>query len=111
MKLKESILNYLRYHCRLNNLAKWAFRYIKFSIIGIFVWLISTTLFFILFPFLGEYSWFVTLGTGIIEFTLISAVNKHSKGVMFESHHSNSEVLEFQIKKKEANLLLEDIEK
>jgi hypothetical protein len=69
----------------------------------IFVWLISTTLFFTLFPFLGQYAWFVTLGTGIIEFTLISAVNKHSRGVMFESHTPSGEIIEFQIKKKDCN--------
>ena len=86
MNIKESGLKYLKHHFRLNNLAKWAWRYIKFSIIGIVVWAISTTLFFILFPVLGQYAWFVTLGTGVIEFAMLSVVNKHSKGVMFESH-------------------------
>jgi hypothetical protein len=83
--LKQLGLNYLKNHFRLNNIAKWSFRYIKFSIIGIFVWLVSTPLFFTLFSYLGQYAWFVTLFTGIIEFALISAVNKHSQGVIFES--------------------------
>lgn len=86
MNLKKSGLKYLRDHCRLNNLAKLAFRFIKFEMIGTIVWLISTTLFFTLFSFLGQYAWFVTLGTGFIEFALLSIVNKHSKGIMFESH-------------------------
>lgn len=97
MNIKKSGLEYLQHHFRLNNLAKWSFRYIKFSIIGIFVWFISTTLFFTLFSFLGQYAWFVTLGTGVIEFAMLSAVNKHSRGVMFESHHPRGEVMEIDL--------------
>jgi hypothetical protein len=102
MDIKKSGLNYLKHHPQLNNLVKWVWRYIKFSIVGVFVWGISTVLFVLLFPFIGEYAWVVTLGTGIIEFILLSVVNKHSRGVMFESHLSNGETLEFQIKKKKS---------
>ncbi len=65
---------------------KWALRYIKYNIIGIGVFLINVVLFVILFNFLGEWAYIVvSVNGGIIEFILISYVNRKKHGVIFDS--------------------------
>ena len=64
---------------------KWVSRYIKFSLIGTLTWVIATVLYLSLFRFFGEFTWIVTLLTGVIEFALITVFNKNKKGKMFDS--------------------------
>jgi inner membrane protein involved in colicin E2 resistance len=56
---------------------KWALRYIKYNIIGLTVFLLNLVLFIILFNSLGEWAYIVVSANGgIIEFILISYVNR-----------------------------------
>jgi hypothetical protein len=64
---------------------KYVLRYIKFSLIGTFTWLIATVLYFLLFGYFGELTWLVTLFTGVIEFALITVFNKKRNAKMFDS--------------------------
>jgi hypothetical protein len=63
---------------------KWVFRYARFSIIGTAVWVVNTVLYFFLFRFFGELTWFITLFTGVMEFALITVFNRKDKGNMFD---------------------------
>jgi hypothetical protein len=71
---------------------KWTWRYIKYNVIGVTVFLLNIVLYYaILFPFLGEVSYIVvSVNGGIIEFALISYFNKTKKGVIFDSCTPNS---------------------
>ncbi len=74
---------------------KWTWRYIKYNVIGLTVFLLNIVLYYVfLFPFLGEVSYIVvSVNGGIIEFALISYFNKTKKGVIFDSctpHDSKS---------------------
>ncbi len=69
---------------------KWTFRYTRFSVIGTAVWVVNTVLYFALFRFFGELTWFITLFTGVMEFALITFFNKTSKGNMFEASKENT---------------------
>jgi len=65
---------------------KWAWRYIKYNVIGLSVFLLNIVLYVILFNFLGEWSYIVvSVNGGIIEFALIAYFNKTKKGVIFDS--------------------------
>ena len=68
-------------------LKKWIWRYIKYNIIGLSVFLLNIVLYYlILFPFFGEQSYIiVSVIGGVIEFTLITYFNKTRKGVIFDS--------------------------
>jgi len=68
---------------------KWAYRYTRFSIIGTAVWVVNTVLFFSLFRFFGELTWFITLFTGVMEFALITVFNEKGKGNMFDRPKDN----------------------
>ena len=70
---------------------KWTWRYIKYNVIGLTVFLLNIVLYFvILFPFLGEVSYIVvSVNGGIIEFALISYFNKTKKGLIFDGCTSN----------------------
>ena len=68
---------------------KWVYRYTRFSIIGTAVWVVNTILFFSLFRFFGELTWFITLFTGLMEFALITVFNKKGKGNMFDRPKEN----------------------
>jgi len=68
---------------------KWVYRYARFSIIGTAVWVVNTVLYFSLFRFFGELTWFVTLFTGVMEFALITVFNKMGKGNMFDRPKEN----------------------
>ena len=70
---------------------KWTWRYIKYNVIGLTVFLLNIVLYYvILFPFLGEVSYIVvSVNGGIIEFALISYFNKTKKGLIFDGCTSN----------------------
>ena len=52
--------------------------------------MINTILYFSLFRFFGELTWFVTLFTGVLEFALITFFNKKGKGNMFDRTKENA---------------------
>ncbi len=65
---------------------EWSWRYIKYNIIGLAVFLLNIGLYVIIFNSLGEWSYIaVSVNGGIIEFALISYFNKTKKGIIFES--------------------------
>ena len=65
---------------------KWAWRYIKYNIIGLTVFLINIVLYVIIFPFLGEWSYIiVSVDGGVMEFALITYVNKTKRGIIFDA--------------------------
>ena len=70
---------------------KWTWRYIKYNVIGLTVFLLNIVLYYvILFPSLGEASYIVvSVNGGIIEFALISYFNKTKKGLIFDGCTSN----------------------
>ena len=66
---------------------KWALRYIKYNIIGVTVFLLNLTFYYIiLFPAFGEQAYIiVSVIGGAIEFGLITYLNKTKRGMMFDS--------------------------
>ena len=68
------------------SLQKWGWRYVKYNVIGIAVFLLNIVFYVMIFNSLGEWSYIVvSLNGGIIEFALISYFNKTKKGIIFES--------------------------
>ena len=65
---------------------KWLWRYIKYNVVGLTVFLINIGIYVIIFPFFGEWSYIVvSVIGGVMEFALITYVNKTKKGIIFES--------------------------
>ncbi len=68
------------------NLEVWILRFIKFNIIGLLVFFLGTAVFGAAFPYLGPWAWLAANGLGsIVQFSLITYVNKKKRGVIFES--------------------------
>jgi len=64
---------------------KWAFRYIKFNLIGSSVFLIATFVYWLTFPRFQAWTWIVANSFGgIVQFSLTAYFNKKRKGEMFE---------------------------
>jgi len=64
----------------------WLLRFIKFNIIGFTVFLIGTAIFALTFSTFGAWAWVVASGAGgIIQFILISYLNKTKRGKIFYS--------------------------
>ena len=65
---------------------KWIIRFIKFNLIGFIVFLIGTAIFAFAFSAFGEWTWLVASGTGgILQFSLISYLNRTKRGQIFDS--------------------------
>jgi len=65
---------------------KWIVRFIKFNIVGFSVFLIGTAIFTLTFKVLGSWAWFLASGTGgILQFILISLLNRTKRGEIFDS--------------------------
>jgi uncharacterized membrane protein len=65
---------------------KWLARFIKFNIVGFSVFLIGTAIFTLTFRVLGTWAWFLASGTGgILQFILISLLNRTKIGEIFDS--------------------------
>ena len=71
----------------IDKLIKWFIRYIKYNLVGLTTFGIGLTLYYsFLYSFFGEQAYIiVSILGGIIEFTLISYLNKTKYGKMFES--------------------------
>ena len=65
---------------------KWILRFIKFNVVGFVVFLIGTGIFLLTFHTLGVWAWFVASGSGgILQFILISYLNRTKIGRIFDS--------------------------
>ena len=65
---------------------KWIMRFIKFNIVGFIVFLIGTAIFALAFSTFGAWTWFIASGSGgILQFILISYLNKTKRGKIFDS--------------------------
>lgn len=65
---------------------KWILRFIKFNLIGFVVFLIGTGIFALTFHPFGAYAWFIASGSGgILQFLLISYLNRTKIGNIFDS--------------------------
>jgi uncharacterized membrane protein len=65
---------------------KWILRFIKFNVVGFVVFLIGTAIFALTFHALGFWAWFVASASGgIIQFILISYLNRTKVGKIFDS--------------------------
>jgi hypothetical protein len=64
----------------------WIVRFIKFNIVGFIVFLVGSIIFAVAFSSFGAWTWLVANGVGgIVQFTLISYLNKTKRGKMFDS--------------------------
>jgi len=65
---------------------KWLLRFIKFNIVGFIVFLIGTAIFALTFSTFGAWAWLVASGSGgILQFILISYLNRTNRGKIFDS--------------------------
>ena len=65
---------------------EWLLRFIKFNIIGFMVFLIGTAIFALTFSTFGAWAWIIASGSGgIIQFILISYLNRTKLGNIFDS--------------------------
>ena len=70
----------------LKTIKKLFWRYIKYNIVGTFVFGVASVLYVILFPTFGEWTYLVaSFSGGILQFGLITVLNATKKGKMFES--------------------------
>lgn len=66
-------------------------RFIKFNLVGFFVFLIGTAIFVLVFPHFGVWVWLIANGTGsILHFSLINYFNKKKRGIIFEQRPTDS---------------------
>ena len=64
---------------------KWLWRFIKFNVVGFTVFLIGTAIFLLAFSTFGAWAWVIASASGgILQFILISYLNKTRKGNIFE---------------------------
>ena len=65
---------------------KWLLRFIKFNVIGFSVFRSSTAIFAMSFNTFGAWTWVIANGIGgILQFSLISFLNKTKIGIIFDS--------------------------
>jgi hypothetical protein len=70
---------------------KWLIRFVKFNIIGFIVFLVGTVVFAVAFSSFGPWTWLIASGVGgILQFSLISYLNKTKRGKMFDSCEQRS---------------------
>jgi len=68
------------------SIKKLVFRYIKYNIVGTFVFGIGLAVYVVLFPVFGEWAYVVsTVSGGVLQFGLITFLNLTKTGKMFES--------------------------
>ena len=61
-------------------------RYVKYNLVGTFVFLIGLGIYAFVFPYLGEWAYLIPAVSGsLLEFSLISLLNKTRVGKMFDS--------------------------
>ncbi len=63
----------------------WIVRFVKFNIVGFVVFLVGTAIFAFSFHAFGAWSWVLASASGgILQFVLISILNRTRKGQMFD---------------------------
>ena len=63
----------------------WMIRYIKFNLIGGFVFLIGTAIYGTAFPTFGAWTWLIANAAGsVLQFGLITYFNKKKIGMIFD---------------------------
>jgi putative flippase GtrA len=68
------------------SIKKLFLRYIKYNIVGTFVFGIGLVVYVVLFPIFGEWTYVISsLSGGVIQFSLITILNLTKTGKMFES--------------------------
>ena len=61
-------------------------RYIKYNIVGTFVFGVASLIYVLLFPSFGEWTYLLaSFSGGILEFSIITVLNVTKKGKIFES--------------------------
>ena len=66
----------------------WIIRFVKFNLVGFTVFLVGTTIYLALFDQLGSWTWLIANGVGgVMQFSLISYLNKKKIGKMFDACH------------------------
>ncbi|MGE5574650.1 MAG: hypothetical protein ACM3UL_00805 [Ignavibacteria bacterium] len=65
---------------------KWLFAFIKFNIVGFIVFLVATAIYGLAFGTFGAWTWLVASAVGgVLQFSLISYLNKTRIGKIFDS--------------------------
>lgn len=67
-----------------------AIRFIKFNLVGTVVFLVATVIYAVFFGMFGFWTWLVANGVGaILQFTLISVLNRTRRGKIFDAAQSS----------------------
>ncbi len=65
---------------------RWLLRFIKFNVIGFTIFLVASAIFAMSFNTFGAWTWVVANGFGgIMQFTLITYLNRTRMGKIFDS--------------------------
>ena len=68
------------------SIKKLILRYIKYNIVGTFVFGIGLVVYVVLFPIFGEWTYVISsVSGGVLQFSLITILNLTKTGKMFES--------------------------
>lgn len=71
---------------------KWLLRFVKFNIVGFTVFLIGTLIFLLTFGIFGAWAWVIASGSGgVIQFILISYINRTKRGKIFDSEQTKKQ--------------------
>ena len=67
---------------------KWILSFIKFNIVGLIIFLFGTVIFVLTFSAFGAWAWVIASGAGgVLQFILISYLNRTKIGKIFDSEH------------------------
>ena len=84
-------MNRTIYGSRQEKIKVWIFRFVKFNIIGLVVFLVGTAIYSVFFNVLGFWTWLVANAFGsVLQFSLVSYFNRKKKGNMFSSCEQNT---------------------
>jgi hypothetical protein len=68
----------------------WIIRFIKFNLVGLLVFLVGTAIYVVSFSRFGFWTWVVANGVGgVLQFSLITMLNRTQKGKIFDSCQQN----------------------
>jgi hypothetical protein len=69
----------------------WLIRFIKFNLVGTVVFLVGTVIYIVSFSRFGFWTWLVANSVGgVLQFSLITLLNRTEKGKMFDSCQQKS---------------------
>jgi hypothetical protein len=71
---------------------KLIIRFIKFNIVGLFVFFVGTVIFMSTFSDFGAWSWLIANGVGgLLQFSLISYLNRTKRGKIFDTSEQRNQ--------------------